>query len=376
MTSKPQSVFAETGSVRAVCLMSLLTGLLFCLAVELYARSNTTFVKLAQPQTLLQRFEVGGDLLTIYDPEKGRRLRPHADVIVRNHYLSKRDVRITTNSLGFRDSEIDPERAENEVRILAIGDSVTVSDYLPVQDSFVEQLQENLSDEMPNHRVEVINAGVSDIGLSEEMGILREKGLSLQPDFVLLGFYLNDSLPPWGFAGRFAEPGIVRRYSVAANSVYRAVKLREWIQGDYEKRFRWIKEKEQLNWRESHEDFEKLVELAEYDWGAAWKDESWFEIRKQFKELRELSLSHNFKVIVVALPVVFQVDAKFIDNRPQHTLADLSKKMGFYFFDPLTELRTQEVDRLYYDQCHYTAFGNELLGKMLERFFMNNVLDD
>ncbi|MCB0344258.1 MAG: hypothetical protein KDD66_04040 [Bdellovibrionales bacterium] len=356
--------------------MSLLTGLLFCLAVELYARSNTTFVKLAQPQTLLQRFEVGGDLLTIYDPEKGRRLRPHADVIVRNHYLSKRDVRITTNSLGFRDSEIDPERAENEVRILAIGDSVTVSDYLPVQDSFVEQLQENLSDEMPNHRVEVINAGVSDIGLSEEMGILREKGLSLQPDFVLLGFYLNDSLPPWGFAGRFAEPGIVRRYSVAANSVYRAVKLREWIQGDYEKRFRWIKEKEQLNWRESHEDFEKLVELAEYDWGAAWKDESWFEIRKQFKELRELSLSHNFKVIVVALPVVFQVDAKFIDNRPQHTLADLSKKMGFYFFDPLTELRTQEVDRLYYDQCHYTAFGNELLGKMLERFFMNNVLDD
>lgn len=354
------------GVVAALCILMFLT--------EWYARRSTTFVQLAEPSGVLDALKVGGDLLTEYDSERGRRLLPNASVIVRNHYLSKLDVRIDTNSKGFRDAELPGDKTQGELRILALGDSVTISDYLPAEQSYVEQLQKNLNAKLPAGKIEVVNAGISDIGLSEEMGILRERGLSVRPDFVLLGFYLNDSLPPWGFAGKLAEPGILRRYSVAANSIYRAVKLREWIQGDYAKRFRWIREKEDLDWAKSREDFARLVELAKYDWGAAWNNESWLLVRNHFRKLRKLGEDHGFKVVVAALPVAFQVEADFVDDWPQQRLAEISRELGFLFFDPLSELRRSDTKKLYYDQCHYTPYGNALLGDLLADFFLRSAL--
>ena len=68
------------------------------------------------------------------------------------------------------------------------------------EETYVKQTASALETAL-GYRVEVINAGVGDTGSQEQIDILEESGLQIQPDIVVLGFYLNDSRPPWGFSG-------------------------------------------------------------------------------------------------------------------------------------------------------------------------------
>ena len=64
---------------------------------------------------------------------------PSAHVVIRNHYLSKKDVVMDVNSLGFRDAELPAVKAPGELRILALGDSITWADYLQAEEAYVER---------------------------------------------------------------------------------------------------------------------------------------------------------------------------------------------------------------------------------------------
>src|SRR5690242_6769129 len=57
----------------------------------------------------------------------GKRLRPNRRITIENHRLSHQKVLIETNSLGYRNGEINEKTG---TRILFLGDSVTFQDYL------------------------------------------------------------------------------------------------------------------------------------------------------------------------------------------------------------------------------------------------------
>src|SRR3990167_6067472 len=64
-----------------------------------------------------------------YETKTGLRFIPNIKGTIKNHYISKKDVQVSTNSLGFRSKEL-PQKTQNDFRILVLGDSITAGDYL------------------------------------------------------------------------------------------------------------------------------------------------------------------------------------------------------------------------------------------------------
>jgi hypothetical protein len=135
---------------------------------------------------LFESPEEGGRYFYIMT-QTGRRLRANTEVVIDHHHLSKRTVEIRTNSLGYRGPEIDTTAAK---KILFLGDSIVMGDYLNERDTFVYQVGELAK--VDDRDWAVINAAVSGISLKNELSILAETGVALKPDVVVLGFYFND----------------------------------------------------------------------------------------------------------------------------------------------------------------------------------------
>lgn len=331
-------------------------------AAEAYLRLRATFI-VAQGAILEQNSG-----LLIRHTSKGRRLVPNAHVSIRNHYLSKKDVAMDVNSLGFRDAELPARRAEGELRVLALGDSITWADYLQADEVWVEQAQRRLVETLPGRRVEVVNAGVGDIGLKEELDILEEAGLAVAPDVVLVAFFLNDSRPPWGFPAEAGRPGWLRRHSLLADNLYRAAKLRGFVRRQGEERLGWIRAFGKLQWRENREAFDRLVAQAKYDWGSAWTEEGWQALGLQLDRLTGLAREHRFAVAVVVFPVSFQVYASFLADEPQRRMASEAARRGFAFHDLLPMLRSRADQDLFFDHCHPRETTNALIGANVADF--------
>jgi lysophospholipase L1-like esterase len=108
-----------------------------------------------------------------------------------NHIETLYDLRpylLQTNSIGLRNSD---ELIEDALRILAIGDSFTYGYYVHNQETWPARLEETLNQRLAR-RVQVLNAGIPGYTIEDELAYLREKGLALEPDLVILGVYTND----------------------------------------------------------------------------------------------------------------------------------------------------------------------------------------
>jgi len=96
------------------------------------------------------------------------------------------------NSLGFRGAEFDALKAPDVIRILCVGDSYTFGHYVDDASPFPARLGARLEKAVPGRRIEVINGGANGFTIVDEKLFLQTKGLSLEPDLVILVFSNND----------------------------------------------------------------------------------------------------------------------------------------------------------------------------------------
>ncbi len=92
-----------------------------------------------------------------------------------------------TNSLGLRDDPIGPD--EN-VHILAVGDSFTVGGGLPLEDAWPSQLESSInSASLLPEQIRVVNAGVAAYSLTQIRLFTEELAQQLKPKVIVLGLY-------------------------------------------------------------------------------------------------------------------------------------------------------------------------------------------
>jgi len=92
------------------------------------------------------------------------------------------------NSRGFHDVEIPP-RDPNVFRIAALGDSFAFG-IVPYPDNYLTLLEETL--DRDGQALEVINMGIPRIGPMDYLALLVNEGLALDPDLVLVSFYIGN----------------------------------------------------------------------------------------------------------------------------------------------------------------------------------------
>jgi lysophospholipase L1-like esterase len=152
-----------------------LTALLLCLAVgELAAR-------LLLPPHPLYR-----DPQPLHDREPVLRwvLRPS-----QTGFTQDRPMHV--NAAGLRDGEETPlPKPAGELRVLVLGDSFSFGNGVADDDTYAEVLERELRARGLPARV--LNAGVQGYDVHQEADWLRERGLALQPDAIVVGLYEND----------------------------------------------------------------------------------------------------------------------------------------------------------------------------------------
>jgi ABC-type Fe3+-hydroxamate transport system substrate-binding protein len=103
------------------------------------------------------------------------------------------DVAYTINSLGFRDGEISLDKPANTKRILMLGDSFTEGKGVQLAQTFTKQLEALFNNASPSaQRYEVINGGIQSSAPILEYILLKEKGIKLHPDLVIVNLDLSD----------------------------------------------------------------------------------------------------------------------------------------------------------------------------------------
>jgi hypothetical protein len=354
--------------------LNLLLAIVGLGAAELWFRAKEPKVVAVTPEAKTGPLGAGNPEALVHYTEKGRRLIPNSEVVILNHGLTRQDVVMKINSLGFRDEEIPLKKPEGELRVLVLGDSITWGDYLQAEDVYVERIEHYLEQALPERTVQVINAGVGDIGLKEEIGILEEKGLSVEPDIVLIGFYMNDSRPPQGFAGEIGGRGWLRQHSALAEALYRNLKLKQYIKREGRSRFQWMYDMGDLDVKGDREQFLELAKSAEFDWGAAWQPESWRTVRSLLKDILSLARSHDFEVAVAIHPVSLQISADFLEDTPQREMRALCEDLGISCVDLLPIYLGHKHEAVMFDICHPTVLANDFIGRAIAEFLLAEMI--
>jgi hypothetical protein len=133
---------------------------------------------------------IGSSSYTTPDPVLGWRLKPNEDRLV---WMADRNVRIETNSHGFRDVEHAYEKPDGVFRVLVLGDSFMEGFSVSADEVFARRFEE-LAHEAGLSQVEVINLGVGGYSTLQSYLAFVEEGVKYQPDLVLLGFFTGNDV--------------------------------------------------------------------------------------------------------------------------------------------------------------------------------------
>jgi N-acetylglucosaminyldiphosphoundecaprenol N-acetyl-beta-D-mannosaminyltransferase len=139
-------------------------------------------VQVWRPQ-ILERYPAG-----LYAAAPRRQYQLRRDFTGQFRYPEFRtDVRI--NSQGLRAEQVYGPKPAGVRRVLAVGDSFTMGYSVQHGQTWARRLEELLG---PAY--EVLNAGVPGYSTWQEIAYLEEEGLGLEPDMVLLAFFMGNDL--------------------------------------------------------------------------------------------------------------------------------------------------------------------------------------
>jgi lysophospholipase L1-like esterase len=100
---------------------------------------------------------------------------------------------IKINSFGARDYEYALEKQSDKIRIIFLGDSFTMGWGVPFEKTYTKRLERLLNQQ--GKRFEVINMGVGNYNSTMETELFKLNGLGLNPDMVVLMYFVNDVEP-------------------------------------------------------------------------------------------------------------------------------------------------------------------------------------
>jgi len=97
------------------------------------------------------------------------------------------------NRSGFRDREFQREKIAETRRIIILGDSITAGNGVDNVDlTYPKRLEALFNASAEGQRTEVLNMGVGGYNTLQQVETLRVKGMTYDPDVVMIGFCVND----------------------------------------------------------------------------------------------------------------------------------------------------------------------------------------
>jgi lysophospholipase L1-like esterase len=237
-----------------------------------------------------------------------------------NLSLQFRDALVNTNSMGFRSREVDDSGQGDSFRIVGIGDSSMFGYGVADHEPHLAVLERLLQERYPDLTIEVINTAVPGYNTVMEVETIKQKGLQLQPDLVIIEYVGNDlSLPT--FVRKKREVLSLTESFFWSFVRHRLVLLEEKPQGARQR----LESAGAV--RIPMEDPESYGHAIDPELvPAEYRDMvGWAAYTSAMEELRDLSRSHGFQVMTLTL-------LPYGEERKQKAL-EISRQLGFHALD-------------------------------------------
>ena len=92
------------------------------------------------------------------------------------------------------------------------------------------------------------------------------------------------------------------------------------------------------------------------------------------EEMARLAKQHKFKLVIIAFPVSYQVEAPQLYDYPQQRLNRIARTLNAPYLDLLPlfrrdyEKNKKGAERLFYDNCHLTVRGHQVTAQAIYQF--------
>lgn len=263
------------------------------------------------------------------------------------------------NSAGFHDVEWVREKPAGTWRLVVLGDSITMGQWVPRDELFVKRLERELR--ARGKSVEVLNVALGGVDTQDELGLLRKVGLEYAPDAVLLVFFLNDA------THLDSNPLMVKKIhaELARGPEGLARISRAWDMLDRARRERAVTDTTVADY------------LASFR-GDAEKREAWERCKRSLAELAALCRERGLPLGVAIFPMLME-----LESNADHPFASLygevaahCRSLGVPVVDLLPAFRGRSAPALWVapDDAHPNSTANLLVVAPLLEFVERNGL--
>lgn len=249
-------------------------------------------------------------------------------------------VNIKTNSIGFRDYEYNIQKPEDTTRVLVLGDSVTLAWGVDLPDSYPKVLEKMLNEKILQ-KYEILNSALGNYNTEMEVNILK-KYLFLDPDIVIVGFFLNDAEKTG-----YIKPGIMYQ-----------LKKRLYLYPFFWDKFIRIK---YLLTSSRGKYTSKIHDFYTDEYGGEER------IDTAFSELRSLSQSQNFSVYIVIIPPFYNEFEEYKFLYMHQFIKELCMKYNFQCIDTFDNFKSYLLKEIIISQedAHPNAVGHKIIAESI-----------
>lgn len=306
------------------------------------------------------------------------------------------NVSISINAQGYRGKPFQFAK-ENQVRILAIGDSFTFGHGVNDNETYASYLEE-----LMGNSVEVINAGyVSGYSPDTYYLYLKTFGLALKPDIILVGFFVgNDIDSPFSDDNEWVQVDeqnlplkINSGYSVVENGyrINRYQKFRyKWPLLRNSNLFQLIMDRVEPLWSQSsffhsHERVQPDLNAFANIYRPKYPKRTQIllqQVQRLLLEMHKLAQQHSSQLLPILIPELGQIDPKTIPNfisqpeqldldKPQRLLTDFFQRHQISYIDLLPILRAHSDQQTYFrEDRHWTPTGHRLAAEAIADYLL------
>ena len=322
------------------------------------------------------------------------RFQPKSKCTLKSGTKAFNDKTITINSLALRSPEISTEKPSPTKRILFVGDSFTTGWTVKDNESFPIVTGNLLNDQIPNQKIEVVNAGSVAAGVDYYYLYLKNEGLKLNPDVIVIGFFIDNDIDDLILSNWLEsdENGL----PIKAKSSYYFINYKNQlssIQSPLKDRYSLIGKSAFLSLitdnfikinspivnieRKKSKCLYLNLDLEECQPFILAKKKA----KTLFLAMKKLADDQNTPMLVALLPSKFQVYPEAArkgdvslpltpeeKSSPNKKFTEFLKENGIAYIDLLDEFRNKKGQQLFYvNDDHWNAKGHFLAGQIISQ---------